>query len=59
LLGGEPFSETRYIDWNFVSSRTERIDQARADWKAGRFPIIKEETDLIPMPQRPKGFKWT
>lgn len=59
LLGGEPFAETRYIDWNFVSSRTERIDRARADWKAGRFPVIEGETDLIPMPERPAGFKWT
>jgi len=58
LLGGEPFPETRYIDWNFVSSRTERIDQARAAWKAGQFPAIDGETDLIPMPARPAGFKW-
>lgn len=59
LLGGEPFEENRYIDWNFVSSRTARIDEARADWKAGRFPAIVGENDLIPMPERPRGFKWT
>lgn len=58
LLGGEPLGEHRYIDWNFVSSRTERIDQARADWSANRFPAIAGETDNIPMPERPKGFKW-
>jgi redox-sensitive bicupin YhaK (pirin superfamily) len=39
LLGGPPFGE-RFIDWNFVSSSKERIDQAKADWRERRFPAI-------------------
>jgi redox-sensitive bicupin YhaK (pirin superfamily) len=50
LLGGEPLGE-RFIWWNFVSSRRERIEQAKADWKEGR--IILPPTDnheFIPLP---------
>lgn len=59
LLGGESLAEHRYIDWNFVSSRTSRIDQARSDWEKGKFPSIPGATDTIHMPNRPAGFKWT
>lgn len=58
LLGGEPLGE-RFIWWNFVSSRKERIEQAKADWKAGR--ILLPPTDnqeFIPLPEdrsRPAG----
>lgn len=58
LLGGEPLGE-RFIWWNFVSSRKERIEQAKADWKEGR--IILPPTDnheFIPLPEdrsRPAG----
>lgn len=58
LLGGEPLGE-RYIWWNFVSSRKERIEQAKEDWKQGR--IILPPTDnqeFIPLPEdrsRPAG----
>ena len=38
LLGGEPIGE-RYLDWNFVSSSRERIEQAKADWRAGRMKL--------------------
>lgn len=38
LLGGEPVGE-RFIEWNFVSSRRDRIEAAKADWKAGRFKL--------------------
>lgn len=51
LLGGEPLGE-RFIWWNFVSSRRERIEQAKADWKEGR--IILPPTDneeFIPLPE--------
>lgn len=51
LLGGEPLGE-RFIWWNFVSSRKERIDQAKADWKAGR--IVLPPTDnheFVPLPE--------
>ncbi|KAA5541227.1 pirin family protein [Adhaeribacter rhizoryzae] len=50
LLGGEPLGE-RFIWWNFVSSRKERIEQAKADWQAGR--ILLPPTDnqeYIPLP---------
>jgi redox-sensitive bicupin YhaK (pirin superfamily) len=58
LLGGEPLGE-RFIWWNFVSSRKERIEQAKADWKAGR--ILLPPTDnleFVPLPKdrsRPAG----
>ena len=58
LLGGEPLGE-RYIWWNFVSSRKERIEQAKADWKEGR--ILLPPTDnleFVPLPNdktRPAG----
>lgn len=51
LLGGEPLGE-RFIWWNFVSSRAERIEQAKADWNAGR--ILLPPTDnqeFIPLPE--------
>jgi redox-sensitive bicupin YhaK (pirin superfamily) len=51
LLGGEPLGE-RFIWWNFVSSRRERIDQAKSDWKEGR--ILLPPTDnleFIPLPE--------
>ncbi len=51
LLGGEPLGD-RYIWWNFVSSRAERIEQAKADWKAGR--ILLPPTDnleFVPLPE--------
>lgn len=51
LLGGEPLGE-RFIWWNFVSSRKERIEQAKADWKEGR--ILLPPTDnheFVPLPE--------
>jgi redox-sensitive bicupin YhaK (pirin superfamily) len=51
LLGGAPLGE-RHIWWNFVSSSTERIEAAKADWKAGRFAPVPGETEFIPLPDR-------
>ena len=51
LLGGEPLDGPRHIWWNFVSSSSERIEQAKEDWKAGRFARVPEETELIPLPE--------
>lgn len=51
LLGGEPLDGRRHIWWNFVSSSSERIEQAKADWKAGRFAPVPDETELIPLPE--------
>jgi redox-sensitive bicupin YhaK (pirin superfamily) len=50
VLGGAPFPEQRHIYWNFVSHSPERIEQAKADWKAGRFPIVPGEIEFIPLP---------
>ncbi|MFT3997501.1 MAG: pirin family protein [Asticcacaulis sp.] len=51
LVGGEPFTE-RHIYWNFVSSRKERIEQAKVDWREGRFPKVPgDEIEFIPLPQ--------
>jgi len=52
LLGGEPFAEPRYIDWNFVSSSKDRLLQAREDWQAQRFGKIPgDDTEFIPLPK--------
>ncbi len=51
LLGGEPMNGPRHIWWNFVSSSKERIEQAKEDWKAGRFAPIPDETEFIPLPE--------
>ncbi len=50
LIGGQALG-TRFIDWNFVSSRKERIEQARDDWRAGRFDPVPGETEFIPLPE--------
>jgi redox-sensitive bicupin YhaK (pirin superfamily) len=51
LLGGEPMDGPRHIWWNFVSSRKDRIDAAKADWKAGRFETVPgDEIEKIPLP---------
>lgn len=50
LLGGEPLPEKRNIFWNFVSSSAERIEQAKEDWKAGRFARVPGESEFIPLP---------
>ena len=41
----------RHIWWNFVSSSNERIEQAKADWRAGRFPACPATTEFIPLPE--------
>ncbi len=51
LLGGDPLDGKRYIDWNFVSSSKERLEQAKRDWKEGRFPRVPgDEVEFIPLP---------
>lgn len=51
-LGGEPVGP-RYIDWNFVSSSPERIDEARADWAAGRMKLPDlDDKEFIPLPPK-------
>ena len=50
LLGGAPLDGPRHIWWNFVSSRKERIEQAKDDWQQGRFAGVPGETEFIPLP---------
>lgn len=55
IFGGEPFAEERFIDWNFVSTSKERIEEAKQKWKAQTFPKIRgDETEYIPYPSRNK-----
>ena len=56
LLGGEAFATERHAWWNFVSSSKERIEQAKADWREGRFPVVPDDPDeYIPLPDgKPK-----
>jgi redox-sensitive bicupin YhaK (pirin superfamily) len=52
LLGGDPMDGPRHIWWNFVSSSQERIDQAKADWRAKRFQLVPgDEEEFIPLPE--------
>jgi redox-sensitive bicupin YhaK (pirin superfamily) len=51
LVGGEPLDGPRYVWWNFVSSRRERIEQAKQEWAAGRFARVPgDEIEFIPLP---------
>lgn len=50
LIGGEPLGK-RFIEWNFVSSRKERIEEAKEEWSARRFPLIPgDDQEWIPYP---------
>jgi redox-sensitive bicupin YhaK (pirin superfamily) len=51
ILGGEPVGQ-RHIWWNFVSSRKERIEQAKADWSAGRIALpVADADEFVPLPE--------
>jgi redox-sensitive bicupin YhaK (pirin superfamily) len=51
ILGGTAMEGPRHIWWNFVSSRRERIEQAKEDWRSGRFAPVPGETEFIPLPE--------
>jgi len=52
LFGGASLGSQRYIWWNFVSSSKERIEQAKQEWKTGRFDIVPgDEEEFIPLPE--------
>jgi redox-sensitive bicupin YhaK (pirin superfamily) len=51
LFGGEPLDGPRHLWWNFVSSSRERIEQAKADWKAGCFAPVRGDPEFIPLPE--------
>ncbi len=54
LLGGEPLGK-RHIWWNFVSSRKDRIEQAKADWQEGRIRLpLDDDREFIPLPEEPR-----
>ena len=54
LLGGEPIGE-RFVEWNFVSSSKDRIEQAKADWRAGRMKLPDlDNQEFIPLPAEPR-----
>jgi redox-sensitive bicupin YhaK (pirin superfamily) len=55
LCGGAALDGPRHVFWNFVSSRRDRINEAKEDWKAGRFALPPEDHDeFIPLPEVPK-----
>ena len=55
LCGGEAFATPRHVWWNFVSSSRDRINQAKDDWNAGRFPKVPgDDKEFIPIPAVPK-----
>ncbi len=51
LLGGAAMDGPRYLWWNLVSSRKERIEEAKRDWRKGRFPSVPGDTEFIPLPE--------
>ena len=52
LLGGAAMDGPRHMWWNFVSSSKERIEQAKAEWRAQSFGKVPGETEFIPLPER-------
>ena len=51
LLGGEPMDGPRHLWWNFVHSSSDRIEAAKADWRAGRFATVPgDDAEFIPLP---------
>ena len=52
LIGGEPLDEPRFIEWNFVSSSRERIEEAKNAWRERRFPAVPgDDKEFIPLPE--------
>tara|TARA_R110002020_G_scaffold110627_17_gene255554 strand:+ start:6401 stop:7324 length:924 start_codon:yes stop_codon:yes gene_type:complete len=53
LFGGDSIPTKRHIWWNFVSSSKERIEQAKAEWRSGRFDIVPgDEEEFVPLPDK-------
>ena len=54
LCGGDAFATPRHVWWNFVSSRPERIEQAKRDWRNGAFAAVPDDAqEFIPLPDKP------
>ena len=58
LLGGAAMDGPRHVWWNFVSSSRERIEQAKEDWRAGRFAPVPGDDEFIPLPASPKPVRY-
>lgn len=54
IFGGSALDGERFINWNFVASRREMIDEARTRWREQRFPKVPGETEFIPLPEAPR-----
>ena len=55
LCGGEPLDGPRFVFWNFVSSRRDRIQQAKEDWRERRFATVPgDDLERIEIPEIPK-----
>ncbi len=52
LVGGEPLDGRRFLWWNFVSSRKERIVEAADAWAAQRLGRVEGDAELIPLPEK-------
>lgn len=52
ILGGDALEGPRYIWWNFVASRKERLEEAKAQWATGRFTMVPGEHEFIPLPEK-------
>lgn len=52
IAGGDALEGDRILWWNFVSSSRERLEQAKRDWKDGRFDEVPGETEFIPLPEK-------
>lgn len=57
VIGGAPLDGKRFIFWNFVSTRRERIEQAARDWEAQRFVPVPGEHESIPLPPLPASWQ--
>ncbi len=51
IFGGAPFPEERFIEWNFVATNRELIEQAKENWRQGRFAGVANETVKVPLPE--------
>ena len=58
VLGGEPMDGPRHLWWNFVSSRPERIEQAKEDWRRARFDTVPGDSEFIPLPESPPPVRY-
>lgn len=58
VLGGEPMDGPRHLWWNFVSSRPERIEQAKEDWRRARFDTVPGDSEFIPLPDSPPAVRY-